>query len=313
MTPPPASAAPAASASPAITPPPQFTPDPATLNENSKHARDQADEDAKTKREIALKEAEEKAKNQYKPPKSYRPKYDGGRLLGIEDPNSGEFLTDPDKMPPEARAIYDKAQAIDKQKDDAKRLDEDRRFNRQLELQTTAFQNALKRNDYTTAQKAVKDADKNYQDAIDRQKTMDQNVADIAEAQKSGKQNQQAMMSLLANHIGMTSGAQPKMRMSKAQWDEAKDSVPLLDRIEAKFDKDGYLSGVVLTNEQVNQMVELAHQKTGVLKDHVERIKTENADALGQKNGMTPPPSRQKQGAPKKIIVTQQDIDNASK
>jgi hypothetical protein len=307
-------------------PPPGYTPagqaDPADLlakqqadTEEAVKLKDfSARNDITTKGKIAEEEAklttEAKLKQLNKPPKAFKPHYESGRLVGVEDPNAGEFYTDPAKMPAEAKEIYDQSNKIEMAKEKEKKDEEDRRFSRQLALQTQAFSNALARNDYTTANKEVTKAKGNYQDAIDRQATMDGNLKDIEKAQKEGKQNQQAMMSLLANHIGMTSGAQPKMRMSKAQWDEAKDSVPLLDRVEAKFDKDGYLSGVVLTNEQVNQMVELAHQKTAILRDHVDRVKDDYADALGTKSKMPKPPTGGK-SSKKTIVVTQEDLNNA--
>lgn len=77
--------------------------------------------------------------------------------------------------------------------------------------------------------------------------------------------NQQAMLSLLANHIGMTLGLQRGARITQAIYNEAMASAPILGRLEAHFDDRGYLSGVVLTPEQMKQMMELADQKRGYL------------------------------------------------
>jgi hypothetical protein len=71
--------------------------------------------------------------------------------------------------------------------------------------------------------------------------------------------DQQAMLSLVANHIGMTLGAQKGARINQAVWNEAVASAPLLARVRAKFNKDGILSGVFLAPQQVKQMVDLAH------------------------------------------------------
>lgn len=113
--------------------------------------------------------------------------------------------------------------------------------------------------DYTAAKADL-------QGAIDRQNTMDRNL-------KSALNNdQQAMISLVSNHIGMTLGGQKGARINQAVWNEAVESVPLIARIQAKFDKDGWLSGVTLAPEQMRQMVNLAHEKVAVLQDHVGRL-----------------------------------------
>lgn len=72
--------------------------------------------------------------------------------------------------------------------------------------------------------------------------------------------DQQAMVSLVANHIGMTLGAQKGARINQAVWDEAIKSRPWLQGAQAKFDDRGYLSGVTLSPEQMHQMVDLAKE-----------------------------------------------------
>jgi hypothetical protein len=69
--------------------------------------------------------------------------------------------------------------------------------------------------------------------------------------------DQQAMLSLLANHLGMTMGLQKGARLTKDIINEAKTSRPWLQGMITHFDKDGYLSGVTLTKEQMKQMVDL--------------------------------------------------------
>jgi hypothetical protein len=92
-------------------------------------------------------------------------------------------------------------------------------------------------------------------------------------------------------------------------WDEATSSTPWLQKIKAKFDDRGYLSGVTLTPDQMRQMVELADQKVGILKDHVSRVESEYADDLGTRRGKTvsSPPD----GKSKRIKVTAEDMANA--
>ncbi len=73
--------------------------------------------------------------------------------------------------------------------------------------------------------------------------------------------DQQAMLSLLANHLGMTMGLQKGSRLTKDIIHEAENSRPWLQGLAAKFDKNGYLSGVNLTPEQMRQMVNLGRER----------------------------------------------------
>jgi hypothetical protein len=241
----------------------------------------------------------------------------GGQFRALEDPINNATYLSRGTIPanrPDLQKMWDDAKgeegAADKKQEDK----ENRQLARQIAVQTSALENALKRSDYTTAQKEIKKAKSSFQDSIDRMRTMDDNLKSIAEAKKQGKEDQQAMLSLLANHIGMTSGAQPKMRMSKAQWDEAKDSVPYLQRVVAHFDSDGYLSGVVLTPEQMEQMVALAHDKVTILQEHVSRVEKDYADDLGAKTPKSvqlPKGGKSKSkgtGAGKPIVVTEEDM-----
>lgn len=70
--------------------------------------------------------------------------------------------------------------------------------------------------------------------------------------------DQQAMLSLLANHLGMTMGLQKGSRLTRDIIHEAEQSRPWLQGLQAKFDKNGYLTGVVLTPQQMAQMMTLA-------------------------------------------------------
>lgn len=88
--------------------------------------------------------------------------------------------------------------------------------------------------------------------SVSRMNIMLQNADDVK------KGNQQAGLSLVANHIGMTMGLVPGARINKQIYQEAEASAPWLQRLEAHFDSDGFLSGVVVTPKQADQMVELA-------------------------------------------------------
>ena len=128
-----------------------------------------------------------------------------------------------------------------------------------------------------------------YQASIDRQETMHKNYAD---ALATG--SQQAMLSLVANHIGMTLSAQKGARINQAVWNEAIASAPWVETIAAKWfhrDEtgdyifDGYKGGVTLTKDQMDQMVKLADEKVGTLKDHIDRLQAERTQSQGQGQG----------------------------
>jgi hypothetical protein len=96
--------------------------------------------------------------------------------------------------------------------------------------------------------------------------TMEQNAEDALRG------NQQAMLSLVANHIGMTLGAQKGARINQAVWNEAVGSAKWIQSKTAGWFHlandgtgdmvfDGYKSGVNLTPDQINQMVDLARQR----------------------------------------------------
>lgn len=217
-----------------------------------------------------------------------QPKVDtAGGILKIEDPLTNKVYTAKNQIPADRKDLMTLWDSTAKQiaDRDQKAADlETKKFNERLIAQDHAIQNALKASDYKTAKKEVQKADADYQGAIDRMKTMDANYSDIV---KTG--DQQAMLSLVANHIGMTLGAQKGARITRAVWEEAVESAPWLSRVGAKFSDDGLLSGVVITSEQAYQMVKLGHEKVEVLKDHVARVKEEYADDLGAREQPSTP------------------------
>lgn len=100
-------------------------------------------------------------------------------------------------------------------------------------------------------------SNKIYQPAMDadvRLATMRDNL------QEGLKGDQQAMLSLLTNHIGMTLGLQKGARITKDILKEAESSTPWLAKVQAKFNDEGYLSGATLAPEQMKQMVGLAEK-----------------------------------------------------
>jgi hypothetical protein len=238
--------------------------------------------------------------------KEMQPDFKDGMLIGVKDPATNAYYTDPAKMPAEAKAIYDSAKKVEKEHAAAEEGKEDRRFQHQIVASTAAFQHAMDRADYVAAKKEVIKSRSDYDSAIDRQTTMHENLTSAL------KGDQQAMLSMVANHIGMTLGAQKGARITRAVWDEATSSAPWLSKIKAKWSDDGYLSGVTLTPEQMRQMVELGDQKVGILKDHVGRVEDEYSTELGAKaHGKTvgKPPD----GKSQKIKVTAEDMANAGR
>lgn len=101
------------------------------------------------------------------------------------------------------------------------------------------------------------------------------------------KGDQQAMLNILANHLGMTMGLQPGARMNQALIHEAEQASPIIGRIQARFDDRGYLTGVVLTPEQMKSMVELAQER--VLQDS--RAVSETEDYFGVHGRRTTAPA----------------------
>jgi hypothetical protein len=89
--------------------------------------------------------------------------------------------------------------------------------------------------------------------------------------QRAKQGDQQAQLNILANHLGMTQGLQKGARITQTLMNEAVASAPWLDRVVARgFHKDpdtgdwifdGYKSGVVLTPDQIDQMVSLGQTR----------------------------------------------------
>lgn len=100
---------------------------------------------------------------------------------------------------------------------------------------------------------------KSYTPALDTAERFNVMTKNYEDAVKNN--DQQAMLSLLANHLGMTMGLQKGARLTRDIITEAEKSRPWLQGMAAKFDKDGYLSGVTLTPRQMRQMVDLGRSR----------------------------------------------------
>ena len=106
-------------------------------------------------------------------------------------------------------------------------------------------------------QGAAKMAEHVYENVQDAQRRLGV-MAELAPEAKAG--NQQAMVALLANHVNMTL-RQAGSTVTLEHWKEAQQSAPWLQRVEARFDKNGYLTGTVLTPDQIDQMLQLGKQQ----------------------------------------------------
>jgi len=102
---------------------------------------------------------------------------------------------------------------------------------------------------------------KKVQPHIDTALGADERLGRMESAYKKAKGgDQQAMLSLLTDHIGMTLGMQKGARITKDILNEAAQSQPWLSKIASKFDDRGYLSGVTLGPEQMKQMLDLGYE-----------------------------------------------------
>jgi hypothetical protein len=127
--------------------------------------------------------------------------------------------------------------------------------------------------------KEFNDAKTAYHGAVSRMHTMDKSAIEAAHG------DQQAMLSLVANHIGMTLGAQKGARINQAVWNEAVESAPGIDKLLAHFGHfdtngdwvldtpfKGYKGGVTLTGDQIKSMVKLAHEQVDTSRDALNDI-----------------------------------------
>ena len=129
------------------------------------------------------------------------------------------------------------------------------------------FQNAMAGKQAGIADGLIGKQQQQYYGALDLQQKM-QTIMPEALAG-----NQQAMVALLADHIAMTTH-QPgaAMRPTKALFDEAASSQPWMQGVEKHFDSDGVLTGVVLSPEQIQNMVELAPIVTAAEKSTLDQM-----------------------------------------
>jgi hypothetical protein len=212
-----------------------------------------------------------------------------GVPYGVKTPDGKVYLAsqmnDP-KTPPEVKETWNVLSKALKDKTDAeekKRQEEWAELeNRQQKSLAAAnqraiytFQNMLSMNAVRPAQAMIAKQQQQYYGAKDLQSKMQS----LMPAALGG--NQQAQVAILADHIAMTTH-QPgaAMRPTKALFDEAAASQPWLEKITKNFDQDGVLSGVVLSPEQIQNMVSLAPVVTASELDTLQQMQASFGDVL---------------------------------
>lgn len=262
-------------------------------------------------------------------PKPLKSEVVGNMFLGVSDQNTGKTygvsdLAPGGAAPPEAKALYQEyqkgRQAQQDQKEKDRKAENAEIMKRtevtnanMLERMQLQFQNMLAMGNFRAANSVVQGLEKNYANSLDLENKM-QKLA--GQAFSDGKPNQQAQLAILANHIAMTTH-QPgaAMRPTKALFDEAAAAQPWMQKIEKRFDSDGYLVGVVLSPQQVQQMVDLApvmvnadlsalNQTKGMLSDQLNPAAATPAGKTGAKkvgNLLSPSASRPAQAPNSKV------------
>lgn len=197
----------------------------------------------------------------------------------LNDPNTPQAVRD--KFEGQAR--------VQEEKQRTKEQFAERRFAERAKLQQNAIAARFDAGDYVGGRRELNKVKTELVAAQSRMDTMDENATDAMNG------NQQAMLSLVANHIGMTLGAQKGARITRAVWDEAMQSAPWLDTKIARFfsvdpatgDRTLLqpLSGVVLTPDQIKQMTQLAHQKVDILQKTVSNTEKTFKNELSKGHG----------------------------
>jgi hypothetical protein len=214
-----------------------------------------------------------------------------GVFYGVTDPNTGQQwgindLQPGGSAPDEAKSLYADYQGGLQEKrtyTEAQKQKQQDEINKRQERSLAAinqrqifnFQNQLASKDYQGAQDTVKKLQQNYATS----QTLEARMQQLAPDALAG--NQQAQVAILANHIAMTTH-QPgaAMRPTQALFNEAAATQPWMAKITKRFDQDGILAGVVLSPEQIQQMVDLAPIMVNADAEVLKNVNTEFQDKL---------------------------------
>lgn len=214
-----------------------------------------------------------------------------GVFYGVTDPNTGQQwgiqdLQPGGSAPDEAKSLYQDYQSglgekrtYQEKVTAAKEKQINERQQRSLaamnQRQIYTFQNQIAGKDYTGARATVKKLQDNYATS----QTLEARMNQLAPQALAG--NQQAQVAILANHIAMTTH-QPgaAMRPTMALFNEAAASQPWLNSVVKRFDSDGVLSGVVLDEKQIQQMVDLAPMMVNADAEVLKDVTSQMGDSL---------------------------------
>ena len=150
---------------------------------------------------------------------------------------------------PEAKQMWADAQTAATQKEGVEESKEKRVAGYAADRQAQAQQ-------FQSQQERVKAVQPRVDSALDADERLSRMESNYAKAKQG---DQQAQLALLADHLGMTFGLQKGARINKGLIEGAEESQPWLQKMGAKFDKDGYLSGVALGPDQMKQMLDLGY------------------------------------------------------
>lgn len=141
------------------------------------------------------------------------------------------------------------------------------RFANSIALQNNAFALAVQRGYLGDADKIFSKAQDDYGKRLSAMALMQQNY------QEALGGNQQAQVSMLMQHIGMTAGTVPGAHQSRANIEEAEQSTPWISHYVNKWFHqdatgdyifDGPKGGINLTKPQMEQMLSLAKERVQV-------------------------------------------------
>lgn len=122
--------------------------------------------------------------------------------------------------------------------------------------------------EYKGLVKQAIDAQKEYNGAFTNLSTM----VKTADAAKKG--DGAAQVGIISAYLKSVVGGQGTgVRITKAEWDAATGTRPLLKGIEAKFSPDGYMTGAAIAPSQVDQMTREVLAKTTALKETAKAAK----------------------------------------
>lgn len=141
--------------------------------------------------------------------------------------------------------------------------------------------------------------------ATDAQKDFNAASTNLSTMLKTAREAKQgdgaAQVGIVSSYLKTVVGGQGTgVRITKPEWDAAVKTRPFLEGIKASFSPDGYLTGAVISPEQVDQMVNEVHQKTKSLFENVstarkraqdQRTEDMSAGGLGGNQAPAAPPS----------------------